>query len=244
VRNEATALVLGAREPVPDAAHGLYVLTRPSQLVAEALHARVDSTGRNADAPQARASSSACVCTRSRFSSKASSSLLGMAAYFAATVRAPLTAIVLIAEMTGGYVLMLPLLIACVAPYAMADALGDLPIYERLVERELLRRGGRSTLESPRLVDLRLFPGAPLEGKEVRELALPKACLLVSAAAWARRDRTYTRDLPPRRRRLGPPRRPRGRGCRGQAARCDPTTPALHVRRKPGAGASSSRVNR
>jgi CIC family chloride channel protein len=114
--------------------------------------------------------------------SAASSSfaVVGMAAFFAATVRAPLTAIVLIVEMTGGYVLMLPLLIACVAAYATADALGDLPIYERLVERELLRGTGRSTLESPLLVDLRLFPGAPIEDKEVRELTLPKACLLVS----------------------------------------------------------------
>jgi len=52
-------------------------------------------------------------------------------------VRAPLTGIVLIVEMTAGYSLMLPLLRTCLAAYAVAEALGDEPIYEALLERML-----------------------------------------------------------------------------------------------------------
>ncbi len=65
--------------------------------------------------------------------------VVGMAALFAASVRAPLTSIVLIIEMTNGYTLILPLLTACLCAYGTADALGDLPIYEALLERDLQR---------------------------------------------------------------------------------------------------------
>jgi CIC family chloride channel protein len=63
--------------------------------------------------------------------------VVGMAALFAASVRAPLTSIVLIMEMTNGYSLILPLLTACLCAYGVADVLGDLPIYEALLERDL-----------------------------------------------------------------------------------------------------------
>ena len=63
--------------------------------------------------------------------------VVGMAAYFTGVVRAPLTGIVLIIEMTGNYGLVLPLFSACFAALTTADALHDLPIYEALLERDL-----------------------------------------------------------------------------------------------------------
>ena len=66
--------------------------------------------------------------------------VVGMAAYFTAIVRAPLTGIVLMVEMTGNYSLVLPLVVACLTSYGVADFLGDLPVYEALLERDLLRR--------------------------------------------------------------------------------------------------------
>jgi CIC family chloride channel protein len=63
--------------------------------------------------------------------------VIGMAAFFTATVRAPLTGIVLIAEMTGGYELMLPLLAASATAYGIAEWLREKPIYEALLERSL-----------------------------------------------------------------------------------------------------------
>ncbi len=66
--------------------------------------------------------------------------IVGMAAYFTAIVRAPLTGIVLIAEMTSGYSLLLPLLAACCTSYAVAELCRETPIYEALLERSLGER--------------------------------------------------------------------------------------------------------
>ncbi|MDD3180888.1 MAG: H(+)/Cl(-) exchange transporter ClcA [Opitutaceae bacterium] len=63
--------------------------------------------------------------------------VLGMGAMFTAIVRAPLTGIVLMLELTGVYDFMLPLLVSCLAAYGVAEALGNTPIYEALRERSL-----------------------------------------------------------------------------------------------------------
>ncbi len=63
----------------------------------------------------------------------------GMGALFAATVRAPLTGMVLIMEMTRNYDLTLPLLVTCIASVVTAETLGGRPIYSLLLERTLRR---------------------------------------------------------------------------------------------------------
>jgi CIC family chloride channel protein len=68
--------------------------------------------------------------------------VIGMGALFTSTVRAPLTGIVLMTELTGKYDFMLPLLVSCFVAYGIAEALGDRPIYEALRERSALPRGG------------------------------------------------------------------------------------------------------
>ena len=60
---------------------------------------------------------------------------VGMAAFFAGTVRAPLTGIILVIEMTGSSSLLLPLLAACFGAMLVAEILRDPPIYEALKER-------------------------------------------------------------------------------------------------------------
>ena len=61
----------------------------------------------------------------------------GMAALFCATVRAPLTGIVLTIEMTGNYWLILPLIITCMTASIVAQGLGGKPIYTVLLKRTL-----------------------------------------------------------------------------------------------------------
>lgn len=61
--------------------------------------------------------------------------VLGMGAFLAGVVRAPLTGIVLMVELTGQYFIMLPLLTACLCAHGVAEALRDRPIYEALMER-------------------------------------------------------------------------------------------------------------
>jgi CIC family chloride channel protein len=106
--------------------------------------------------------------------------VVGMAAYFTAIVRAPLTGIVLIVEMTSSYAQMLPLLVACFAAYVTAEAFGDLPIYEALLQRDLLSQGADVTFDEPIVLELEVSPGAPFEGHQVRDLGLPAGVVLVS----------------------------------------------------------------
>jgi CIC family chloride channel protein len=106
--------------------------------------------------------------------------VVGMAAYFTAIVRAPLTGIVLIIEMTGNYAQMLPLLVACFCAYIVAESLGQLPIYEELLERDLRRGGAPPDPTEPMVLELEVEPGSPFEGREVRELGLPAGCILVN----------------------------------------------------------------
>ncbi|MEP6756885.1 MAG: chloride channel protein, partial [Chthonomonadales bacterium] len=112
--------------------------------------------------------------------------VVGMAAYFTAIVRAPLTGIVLIIEMTGNYAQMLPLLVACFCAYVVAESLNELPIYENLLERDLLKGGAIPSSKEPLVLELEVEPGSPFEGKEVRDLGLAPGCILVSCRDGSR----------------------------------------------------------
>ena len=111
--------------------------------------------------------------------------VVGMAAYFTGIVRAPLTGVVLILEMTGSYELMLPLLVSCFCAYAAANALRDLPIYEALLQRDLRRAPSGHFLKEPLILELEVEPGSRFEGKLVRELGLPPGCILLRIADGA-----------------------------------------------------------
>ena len=66
--------------------------------------------------------------------------VLGMGALLTSIVRAPLTGIVLMIELTGKYDYMLPLLVSCFAAYGVAEAMKNTPIYESLRERAKVAR--------------------------------------------------------------------------------------------------------
>jgi CIC family chloride channel protein len=105
--------------------------------------------------------------------------VVGMAAYFTAIVRAPLTGIMLIIEMTGSYSQMLPLLVSCFSAYAMVEALKDMPIYEALLERDLEKNGDQIALKDPAVMEFIIQPNAPFAGQQVRYLGLPAGCILI-----------------------------------------------------------------
>jgi CIC family chloride channel protein len=67
--------------------------------------------------------------------------VVGMAAFFTGVVRAPLTGIVLVTEMTASATMLLPMLVACFAAMLVPTLLRNAPIYESLRERTL--RGER-----------------------------------------------------------------------------------------------------
>lgn len=65
--------------------------------------------------------------------------VVGMAALFTGIVRAPLTGIVLVTEMTAAFSLLLPMLVACFAAMLVTTLLRDVPIYEALRDGTLRR---------------------------------------------------------------------------------------------------------
>jgi CIC family chloride channel protein len=66
--------------------------------------------------------------------------VVGMAAFFTGVVRAPVTGIVLIIEMTGSFTMLLPMLGACFVAMLEPTLLGNAPIYDSLRERPSLTR--------------------------------------------------------------------------------------------------------
>lgn len=61
----------------------------------------------------------------------------GMGAFFAATVRSPITGVVLVVEMTQNYSLILPLMITCITSTTVVQLARNKPIYTQLLERTL-----------------------------------------------------------------------------------------------------------
>src|SRR4029079_7294369 len=71
--------------------------------------------------------------------------LVGMGAVFAGIIRAPITSVLIIVEMTGSYDLILPLMISNMTAYALARRVQPTPIYEALLLQDQIhlphRRG-------------------------------------------------------------------------------------------------------
>lgn len=81
--------------------------------------------------------------------------LVGMGAVFAGIVRAPMTSVLIIFEMTGGYGLILPLMIANMGAYALARNWRRTPIYEALLLQDGIELPhGRAINAQPAEVEL------------------------------------------------------------------------------------------
>jgi CIC family chloride channel protein len=65
--------------------------------------------------------------------------VVGMAAFFTGVVRAPLTGIVLVTEMTASVTMLLPMLGGCFAAMLVPTLLRDVPIYDALREHTIRR---------------------------------------------------------------------------------------------------------
>ncbi|WP_320153766.1 H(+)/Cl(-) exchange transporter ClcA [uncultured Tolumonas sp.] len=63
--------------------------------------------------------------------------IVGMGALFAASVRAPVTGIILVTEMTNNYGLILPMMVTTLSATLVAQMLGGKPIYSQILERTL-----------------------------------------------------------------------------------------------------------
>jgi chloride channel protein, CIC family len=105
---------------------------------------------------------------------------IGMAGMLTGSVRAPLTAVVLIFEMTGEYSLLYALFLGALFAYLVAEWTKDVPVYEALMEYDLDRK--RTSTGGSRtdfiVVDLTIETHSSMDGKRVKELELPGSGLI------------------------------------------------------------------
>ncbi len=95
--------------------------------------------------------------------------VLGMGAVFAGVARVPLTAIVIICEMTSQFELMLPLMITCIIATLVAEKLYPRSIYDRLVDWAGYTKEETSTAAE----ETQAAPAAPPETPDAEPVASP-----------------------------------------------------------------------
>ena len=113
--------------------------------------------------------------------------LVGMGAVFAGIIRAPITSVLIIVEMTGGYSLILPLMIANMLAYGIARHYRPTPIYEALLLQDgidLHQRASGDALAGVRVADV------PLDTRPyvAFELATARPDLLSGLSSPARQE--------------------------------------------------------
>ena len=107
--------------------------------------------------------------------------ILAMAGFFSAIVRAPITGIVLIMEMTGSFTHMLSLTIVSIVAYIVADLLKCPPIYDALLEG-MLKDGkevGHLKNQPKTLVEIIVRHESAFENQYVKDIQWPCHALLV-----------------------------------------------------------------
>lgn len=110
--------------------------------------------------------------------------ILAMAGYFTAIVRAPITGIVLILEMTGSFTNILPLTVVAVIAYVVADLLKSPPIYEALLENLIHNEQEEEKKEKREsnkkiVVEFVVKHGSKFENLMVKNIDWPGKSLLV-----------------------------------------------------------------
>ena len=92
--------------------------------------------------------------------------VVGMGAVFAGIVRAPMTSVLIVFEMTGGYGLVLPLMIANMSAFALARRFRPLSVYEALLAQDGIVLPHTGTPEPPGGAPVLTHPGS---GDEMTE---------------------------------------------------------------------------
>ncbi len=107
--------------------------------------------------------------------------IIAMAAFFTASVRAPITGTVLIMEMTGSFQHMMVLAIASTIAYITAELLGGKPIYEELLTRMLGNTPDSEAHihEERNIIEVAVCSGSSIENKQIKDIDWPPQTLLV-----------------------------------------------------------------
>lgn len=102
---------------------------------------------------------------------------VGMTTFFGASVRTPLTATVLIVEITGYSTDFLPAVIAIFSAYIVAELLGNKPVYDSMLERHIHMNKGSVQPKVVKLeVDVR--EGAFIIDRTISDVMWPASCIV------------------------------------------------------------------
>lgn len=104
---------------------------------------------------------------------------IAMTTFFGASVRAPITAIVLIVEITGYSAGFLSSAIAIFSAYMVAELLGNRPIYDSMLARFVQIQNKGTTIKTVTF-EVQIELGAFLVGKSVSDILWPANCLVKS----------------------------------------------------------------
>ena len=111
--------------------------------------------------------------------------ILGMAGFFSAIVRAPVTGVILITEMTGNTSNLLTLAMVSLAAYLVPDILRCLPVYDQLLNRLLAKYHTASPADDLPNEEKVLVEGivghvSEANGLTIAQVHWPDGCLVVS----------------------------------------------------------------
>lgn len=109
--------------------------------------------------------------------------VIGMAGFFAAIVRAPITGIVLVFELTGNMNNMLPLATVALISYATANLMGVTPFYEALLNGISVNESDKPkfTRRAEKVIKTFVIPvGSDLENKKIKEIDWGKHILIIT----------------------------------------------------------------
>lgn len=101
--------------------------------------------------------------------------VLGMAGYFGAVSKAPLTAVILVTEMVGDLGQLMTIGIVTLIAYLLMDLLGGQPVYEAMLQGLLSQKTSPSP-DLPTLIDLPV--NDKMAGRLVKDLDLPLGVLI------------------------------------------------------------------
>ena len=108
--------------------------------------------------------------------------IISMAGFFAATVRSPITGVVLLAEMSGSTESLVAMVIVSLIAYVVPTLLGNPPIYESLYDRLLLSKN-REFIKKPSKHVLSEYI-VPLDCNyinfKIKDIPFPKNAIVVS----------------------------------------------------------------
>ncbi len=110
-----------------------------------------------------------------------------MAGVLSATVKAPITSILLIAEMSGSLVHLLPVAACSFLALLISDLLKTEPVYEALLERFVEKNGKKLQVEEKGdLQEFSVALGSSLCGKMVKQIKWPEGILIVNIRRGAK----------------------------------------------------------